>query len=67
MARGLNSRDAVEQYLGPTKVAGQSSRSMITAIRRELAAFACSRQRLDLAHLFEVPTSEKTQNARRGK
>jgi len=38
---------------------------MITAIRRELAAFARSRQRLDLARLFGVPTSVKTQNARK--
>ena len=30
-----------------------------------LAAIARSRQRLDLASLFEVPTSEKTQNARK--
>ena len=62
---GLSSRDAVEQYLGPAKVAGQSSRSIITAIRRDLADFARSRQRLDLVRLFEVPAAERTKNARK--
>jgi len=33
---GLSSRDAVDQYLGTSRAEGQSSRAMITAIRREL-------------------------------
>jgi hypothetical protein len=49
---GLSSRDAVTRYLGEARSAGQSSRGVIGAIRHEIAAFARSRHRGDLAKLF---------------
>ena len=49
---GLSSRDAVTRYLGGARPVGQSSRGVIGAIRREIAAFARSRHRDDLAKLF---------------
>ena len=53
---GLSSRDAVTRYLGEARVvAGQSSRGVIGAIRRDIAAFARSRHREDLAKLFTGP------------
>ncbi|MBT2304536.1 tyrosine-type recombinase/integrase [Variovorax paradoxus] len=62
---GLSSREAVEQYLGASKVAGQSSRAMVTAIRKELAQFARTRQRPDLARLFELPATDRVRHARK--
>ncbi len=52
---GLPSRDAVTRYLGEARKAGQSSRGIIGAIRRDIAAFARSRHRDDLAKLFTGP------------
>lgn len=52
---GLSSSDAVRRYLGDARSAGQSSRGLIGAIRREIAAFATSRHRDDLARLFTGP------------
>jgi site-specific recombinase XerD len=49
---GLSSREAVTRYLGQARAAGQSSRGLLGAIRREVAAFARTRHRDDLAKLF---------------
>jgi Phage integrase protein len=52
---GLSSRDAVARYLGQSCEVGQSSRGVIGAIRRGIAAFARSRHRDELAKLFTGP------------
>lgn len=62
---GLSSRDAVDQYLGTSRAEGQSSRAMITAIRKELFQFAVARRRPDLARLFELPSAERAKHARK--
>ncbi|NML17306.1 site-specific integrase [Azohydromonas caseinilytica] len=49
---GLSSRQAVERFIPDRRAAGGSSRSVIGAVRRQMAAFATSRQRDDLARLF---------------
>jgi len=49
---GLSARDSVVRYLGNRKATGQSSRAMLSAIRRQLARYAQARQRGDLASLF---------------
>lgn len=49
---GLSSKDAVTRYLSEARPPGQSSRGLIGAIRRDIAAFARSRHRDDLAKLF---------------
>ncbi|WP_232540260.1 phage integrase family protein [Azohydromonas aeria] len=49
---GLSSREAVARFLPERRSAGGSSRAVIGHIRRQLAAFAASRQREDLARLF---------------
>lgn len=61
---GLSSRDAVARYLTEARVAGQSSRGVIGAIRREIAAFAKSRHRDDLAKLFTGPVRKGPAAAR---
>ncbi|MGJ7497814.1 phage integrase family protein [Variovorax sp. RT4R15] len=62
---GLSTRDAVNQYVGASKAAGQSSRAIVTGIRKELAQFARTRQRADLARLFELPVAERVKHARK--
>ncbi|MGD9833420.1 MAG: phage integrase family protein [Piscinibacter sp.] len=61
---GLSSRDAVSRYLGGARAAGQSSRGVIGAIRREIAAFARSRHRDDLAKLLTGPARKGAAAAR---
>jgi site-specific recombinase XerD len=56
---GIPARQAATQYLQAKKATGQSSRSMLGAIRRRLAAVARSRHRDDLAALFEHSASER--------
>ncbi|OBR48505.1 phage integrase family protein [Paraburkholderia tropica] len=46
---GLDTRTAVERYLGDRKAPGMSARGMLGRIRRALIAFATSRHRADLA------------------
>jgi len=50
---GMDSRTAVERYLGERRVAGESSRGLLGRLRRQVADFARGRQRADLAALFE--------------
>jgi site-specific recombinase XerD len=62
--QGLPARDAVTRYLEGKMPAGQSSRGMLRRIRRQLAAFARSRHRGDLAALLEHADAERAQRAR---
>lgn len=57
---GLPARQAVVRYLSATKATGQSSRSMLSAIRRRLAEHARLRHRDDFAALFEHDASDRT-------
>lgn len=52
------------RYLGESRVAGQSSRGVIGAIRRDIAAFARSRHRDDLAKHFTGPARKGPAAAR---
>lgn len=61
---GLNSRAAIAQYLQQSKAMGESSRTMLSDIRRQLASYARERHRSDLAGLMEHPAAERVQRAR---
>ncbi|CAN7342865.1 site-specific integrase [Cupriavidus necator] len=61
---GLTTREAVARYLGEERAQGQSSRGILGRIRRQLAAYARSRQREDLAALFEVSAAERAGKGR---
>jgi site-specific recombinase XerD len=61
---GLSSREAVARYLGEARAQGQSSRGVLGRIRRQLAGYARSRQREDLARLFEIAAAERAQRGR---
>lgn len=61
---GLTARQAVTRYLGHAKADRQSSRSILSGIRRQLAAFAQRRHRADLAQLFDYPAAERSRHAR---
>ncbi|WP_457334951.1 phage integrase family protein [Rhizobacter sp. P5_C2] len=61
---GLPAREAVVRYLGQRRATGQSSRSMLSTVRRQLARFALDRQRQDLAELFAHPAAQRTRRAR---
>lgn len=61
---GLSARETVVRYLGAKKADGQSSRSMLGRIRRQLAEFARRRHCADLAALFEGPAAQRAQQAR---
>lgn len=61
---GLPARQAVTRYLHAKKATGQSSRSMLGAIRRRLVLLARSRHRDDLAELFEHAASERAERLR---
>ena len=50
---GMDSRAAVERYLGERRVTGESSRGLLGRLRRQVADFARGRNRADLAALFE--------------
>ena len=50
---GMDSRAAVERYLGGRRAAGESSRGLLGRLRRQVADFAHARHRPDLAALFE--------------
>ncbi|KVU54169.1 integrase [Burkholderia ubonensis] len=49
---GLDARAAVARYLGDRRVAGASSRGILSCIRWQLVAFARTRHREDLAAAF---------------
>ena len=60
---GLSSRTAVARYLPGSKAAGQSARGILGRIRRQLIAFAYSRQRGDLAALFDHSIIDRADRA----
>jgi len=61
---GVNARTAVVHYLGARRATGQSSRALLSAIRRRAARLARARQREDLASLIEHPAAERRQRER---
>lgn len=60
---GLTARAAVTRYLPHAKAPGQSARGILGRIRRQLVAFAHTRQRGDLAALFEHAQDERCNRA----
>src|SRR5438105_5957242 len=50
---GVPSREAVQRFLAGRRDVGESSRGMLGHIRQQVAQFARSRQRPDLAAVFE--------------
>jgi len=60
---GLTARAAVERYLSHRKVDGQSSRGLLSRIRRQLVACATARQRDDLIPLFTHPAADRARHA----
>ena len=61
---GLSSREAVHRYLASARAPGQSSRGVISALRRQLADFARRRHREDRAALLTGPAHERKKCAR---
>ncbi|MEX3973798.1 phage integrase family protein [Paraburkholderia caribensis] len=61
---GMSSRAAVERYLPHGRAFGESARGILSAVRRQLIAFALERQRADLAGLLQHPANERTARAR---
>jgi len=61
--QGLSARECATRYLEHVKSEGQSSRSMISAIRRCLKSIAIRRHRPDLASLFDHPDSMRVKHA----
>ncbi|MES2249236.1 MAG: phage integrase family protein [Pseudomonadota bacterium] len=61
---GMSARAAVAQYLGQDKASGQSSRAMLSGIRRQLADHARARHREDLAEMLQHPAAERVQRGR---
>lgn len=60
---GLDSRAAVGRYLSDHRIPGQSSRTLIGRIRRQLIEFAGSRRRPDLAALFRHTAGGRQRHA----
>ena len=60
---GLTARAAVARYLPDAKTPGQSARGILGKIRRQLIAVANSRQRSDLAALFEQTQDNRSRLA----
>ncbi|MFM0030717.1 phage integrase family protein [Paraburkholderia madseniana] len=60
---GLTARAAVSRYLPHQRADGQSSRALISRIRRTLVAFAHARQRDDLAQLIGHGAAGRTRRA----
>ncbi len=61
---GLSAREAVTRYLDAKKADGQSSRSMLGGIRRQLVEFARQRHRADLADLLDSSAAQRMLHAR---
>lgn len=61
---GLGARASVERYLPGAKADGQSSRSMLSQVRRQLSTFARVRHREDLLQVFEHTPDERIGRAK---
>lgn len=59
---GVGSREAVERYCPHALGESQSARGVIGRIRRQLAGFALSRHRADLARPFQCAAGERTRH-----
>ncbi|CAG9243404.1 phage integrase family protein [Paraburkholderia caribensis] len=59
---GVGSREAVERYCPYALEGGQSARGVIGRVRRQLADFALSRHRADVARLFQCVAGERTRH-----
>jgi site-specific recombinase XerD len=59
---GVGSREAVERYCPYALEGGQSARGVIGRVRRQLADFALSRHRADLARLFQCVAGARTRH-----
>jgi site-specific recombinase XerD len=53
----------VDRYLQHGRAPGESARGVVSGIRRQLIAFACDRQRPDLAELLRHPVNERMTRA----
>lgn len=62
--QGLSARQAVTRYLTPSGLDGQSSRAVLTAVRKKLQAFAMRRHRKDLAKVLDHSSEKRTAHAR---
>ena len=60
---GMDSRPAVERYLGDQRAAGESSRGLLSRLRRQVRYFARGRHRGDLAALFERAAARGSKRA----
>lgn len=60
---GISASDAVSRYLDHTKAVGQSSRAMLSAIRKQLKDQARRLHRSDLADVFVHSDKTRTQHA----
>ena len=61
---GLSTREAVKRFLGHAKADRQSSRGMLSKIRRQLQLAAKLRHRSDLAAVFDHSAAERSDRAR---
>src|SRR5262245_4359545 len=50
---GMDSRAAVDQFIGQRRADGESSRGLIARLRQQVTDFARTRHRPDLGALFE--------------
>jgi site-specific recombinase XerD len=57
--QGLDARQAVVRYLGDKRATGQSSRAILSGIRKQLAEFARRRHQPSLESLFDHPASQR--------
>jgi hypothetical protein len=60
---GLDSRAAVDRFLGERRAQGESARGLLGRLRQDLAFFARTRHRPDLAALFEGTTARGPKHA----
>jgi len=60
---GLDSRTAVQRYLGKRRGISESSRGLLGRIRRQVADFKRNRHRADLAALFEPSGPRNSKHA----
>jgi site-specific recombinase XerD len=61
---GMTSRAAVQHYCPLAIAEGQSARGVLGRLRQQLAGFAMSRHRDDLARLFQCAATERTRHAK---
>jgi site-specific recombinase XerD len=61
---GMTSRAAVERYCPVALAEGQSARGVLGRLRQQVARFALSRHRDDLARLFQCAATGRTRHAR---